>query len=320
MTARILSRWLCLLLPISWFAIPCIAQPWATVELVHAQEEEEEEEEEKKDDSDPEDLQRKALLELLRREVSAEIQRVASATLRVEVAELAAMFQLDQKAVRRLEIAASGAASRWVKDGEALKTSLDRIMTRRLVEPEIDQTSLLLNGKEISLPKADRSEATDDEVDGSTEKTKLAVTVSRRNASFVYLTVRYPRGSSTSTLRPSPRGVEEEEIWKETKSKVLTKDQLKQYSSERSKRLQKTIVEMLVLGLKCELHLTEQQLPAIRKRLMEHISVNQTTVFAEDIVRTHRPQIKAETLADLLTKPQLVLWESSQAYHRRYTQ
>jgi hypothetical protein len=249
--------------------------------------------------------------------VANEIERVAAASLRLEATELAAMFNLNKASTRRLEVAARGAARRWVKDGEGIRQSLERTVSRRLDDPNTHQTAILFNKKELSVPSTNQSDPSD-ETDDDSENTKLDITVTRRSNDYFSLNVRYARGSSGTSIRPANNEVQDEQIWRKIKSELLTEDQLKQYYAAREKRFKDAVVSMMLLGLKFELHLTEDQLPAVQKQLMENIKINRSSLLVEDTVRSQRTQLKPEVLSDLLTEPQKILWESTQAYHRRY--
>ena len=77
---------------------------------------------------------------------------------------------------------------------------------------------------------------------------------------------------------------------------------------------------MMLAALQFELHLRENQVAPVRAKLEKNIKVTSNQIYIESVVQQYRPQLKSEEFKDILDGPQLDLWESSQAYYRRYLQ
>lgn len=262
------------------------------------------------------------LIEAVEAASADELKRVYAATLRAEINEMAELFDLKEADVRKLGVAARGAASKNVEKQRAtIMATVKRTLDRRLNEPNVNYKAIRFNGKPLDLGQSDEPGTDPDEEEdkGDESGTTLGVTVARRS-SYFYFTVRYERGSSSTTIGSRGSQLRSEEIWKKTTASVLNADMLKKYDEHRKKKLKDSVVDMMLAALKYELHLKESQIPEVRKRLDKHIKITTTQIYVESIISQFRQQLKTEDFKDVLTPPQLDLWESSQAYYRRYLQ
>ena len=96
---------------------------------------------------------------------------------------------------------------------------------------------------------------------------------------------------------------------------ILTKEQLDQFPERSKSRIKSTIVTLILTELQFDLHLPDSQLPIVRKRLEERINPDSLSYSIESAAMRIRWQIKAKDIADVLTEPQLTLWQFTQEQH-----
>lgn len=260
------------------------------------------------------------LIESVEAAAAAELKRVYAATLRAEINEMAELFDLKEVDVRKLGVAARGAASKNIeKQRTSIMATVKRMLDRKLNEPDVNYKAVRFNGKPLDLGVEKKPDADPDEDDDKDPGHTLGVTVARRS-SYFYFTVRYQSGSSSTTIGSRGTQLRNEEIWKKTTGTVLKPDMVKKYDEHRKKKLKATVIDMMLAALRYELHLKNSQIPKVRQRLDKQIKITTTQIYVESIVSQFRQQLKTEDFKDVLTPPQVDLWESSQAYYRRYLQ
>ena len=96
---------------------------------------------------------------------------------------------------------------------------------------------------------------------------------------------------------------------------ILTKDQLEQFPDRSKDKIQSTLITLILRELQFDLHLTNSQLPTIRKRLEELIGPRDLSYSIETAAMRIRWQLKEKDIADVLTEPQRILWQFTQEQH-----
>lgn len=267
---------------------------------------------------------RSDLLELVETEAANEIKRVYGATLRAEVGEMAELLELPEAAIRKLQVAARGAASKSVdRHRGSIKATVKRMMERRMNEVNVDLRSVTFNGKPINVVAADVGPHTgqqrEEEQEQKAPKERLGINVSRRGTYF-YFTVRYQRGSSSTSIGPRDSQLRDEDVWKKTTTAVLKPAQLTKHAEYRQEKMKAALVQMMLATMQFELHLRDNQLDGVRKELNKRITMNSSLVSSgfENAVRNCRTQLKPDHFFEVLSGPQRDLWASAQAYYLRY--
>ena len=77
---------------------------------------------------------------------------------------------------------------------------------------------------------------------------------------------------------------------------------------------------MMLAVLQYELRLKDSQIPAVREELSKQIGSLSVSMQngIDNAVQQYRTKLKVEDFSKVLTGPQLDLWNSSQAYYKRY--
>jgi hypothetical protein len=275
-------------------------------------------------DKSEDEKQREALIELVESETASELKRVYAATLRAELGLMADLFKLKESDVRKLGVAARGAASRSVERGrDSIMATVKRMMDRKLADEDANVTSVTFNGKTLSVTSADEDATAAvlpaDEQPKGGDKEKLKITVAKRS-SYFYFTVRHKTGSSSTTVGNRGAKFRDEDIWQKTIKSVLSADQLKEFDDFRTAKQKAAVVTMMLAVLQYELHLKDSQIPEVRSELDKQIgSLTVSTQNGIDsAVQQYRMKLNVEDFSKVLTEPQLDLWNSSQAYYKRY--
>jgi hypothetical protein len=261
---------------------------------------------------------RAALIDRIETEMADELKNLYTATLRAEVAKLSEMFQLDESETGKLRVAARGAAESAVeKTRDTLKAAVHKSAGYLLNRSDIDMSAFTINGRYIRLAPAPKPNDQDsgkknkeqngsyiDADTGLWVDTNISAKVKRRAANISISVGFY--GSFSTKVGPQDSDVQNEESWKKAISPVLTKEQLGQYTEQSKSKFKSTLVDMLLTALQFDLDLQDSQLPIVRKRLEERINPNPTkTSRMETTVGGILQRVKAEDLADILTKEQL---------------
>ena len=279
----------------------------------------------KNDDKDKteDEKNKEALIELVESEAAAELKRVYAATLRAELGLMTDLFKLKESDVRKLAVAARGAASKSVERGrDSIMATVKRMMDPKLASDEADLTSVTFNGKTLSIASPADENATlipADEKPKGSGKEKLKITVAKRS-SYFYFTVRHKTGSSSTTVGNRGAQFRDEDIWQKTTKSVLTAEQLKEFDKFRTAKQKAAVVTMMLAVLQYELHLQDSQIPAVRKELGKQMGSLTVTMQngIDSAVQQYRMKLRVEDFSEVLTEPQMDLWNSSQAYYKRY--
>lgn len=269
----------------------------------------------------PEELLRERLLEEIDTRAAQEVRRVLAAELLAELDEIHQMFQLDEADLRKLRLAARGAASKSVdQNRDRNRATVERMVKRRFDDPTIDLNRVTFNGEKLDVDGAqdDAAEAGEDKANPLPQNT-LGITISRRSTGF-YFTVRYQNGSSSTSIGPRNDEVKSQEIWTRAADGILTKEQLSEYAEMRARKLKEAIVTMVMAGLIYELRLSDKQVPDVRATVEKVLKISSTSMSAgvESALRTYRMQLLPADFKAVLTPAQLDLFRSTQAYYRRY--
>lgn len=299
------------------FTLTCVslahARPQA--EDVRPQEEAKQQEPEKS----PEDQARDAIVEFINTEVNREVKRVLIAQFLLELQDMAKMHELTETQLRKLSVAARGAASKAVDGARANnRATVVRMLERRLGEPNVSLRKIRFNGRSnaVDLPEeVNRALKPADDAG----KEELGVTVSRRGYGF-YFTVRYQNGSSSTSVGPRDTEVRKQEIFTKAAEGILTPAQMSDYQKLRAGRLKRAVVSMLMAELGFQLSLQEEQLPAVREKLNKKVTVSGISSLSglDSILRSARQKLDPKDFESVLSDVQYDVFESIQAYHRRY--
>jgi len=248
------------------------------------------------------------------------LQKIAQAELLVEIDELKEMFDLPPASVKKLQLAARGAAKRTVdRARDSNKATIQRMLGRHLNANTIDLTAVLVNGKEHKVVMPDGTEPPEPDEDDP-KLDKLQITLSRRGMS-TYFSVRYQNGSSSTSLSPRSNDLRANAFWLKTYEKLVTLDQRRKYADHRKQRDKEIVTDLLMGVLRLELRLTSKQMPEVRKVVAESISITSSTFLSgsDYIVQRIRPQLEAAKFGKVLSKAQLDMFSAAQAYYRRFS-
>lgn len=267
---------------------------------------------------DDDEKRREAYYEAVQTASTTVLQRMAQAELLVEIDELKSMFDLPEATVKRLQLAARGAAKRTLDQArDSNQATMRRTLERRLTMNNIDLTRVEINGQEIEVEMPDGLEQPKD--DDGPKLDQLRIILARRGSS-THFTVRYQNGSSSTSLGPRGNELRTNAVWAKSYSELLTADQRREYTAHCRKRDKEVITNLLLTTLQHELRLSEKQGPQVRKVIAQSITVTSTTFRSgpEYVVQQFRPKLKAKNFAGVLTKSQLDLFTAAQAYYRRF--
>lgn len=262
---------------------------------------------------------REAYCETVHANCNSTLQGIVQAELLVEIDELESMFNLSETGVKKLKLAARGAAKRAVDSARASNVAtMRRTLERRLNDNAIDMTTVNINGEDykIQMPEGVRPPKSDE--DGPPVN-KLGITLSRRGMS-IYFTVRYQNGSSSTTLAPRGNDLRANALWQKNYNELLTAEQRKQYAAHRRQREKDAVTDMVMASLRYELRLTKEQIPKVRKVVSASLPATSTLLSSgmDYAVSRVRPNLKAKDFAEVLTESQLDLFSAAQAYYRRF--
>ncbi len=107
-------------------------------------------------------------------------------------------------------------------------------------------------------------------------------------------------------------GLERQRLKAEAFGDILTEEQLNAFPEPSKSKIKSTIVALVLTELKFELHLSESQLPAVRKRLEERINPGKISSSVESVAMRTRWKLKEKDFADVLTESGLILWRLTQ--------
>lgn len=264
---------------------------------------------------------RESLVSRIESEAADELKKLHTAILLAETAKLSEMFQLEEAESNKLRVAAGDAAESAVeKTRTSLKTTVSKSSSYILNKKDIDKSAFTINDRFVRFaPKPNTrdsvkktKEQNGSYIDADTGwwvDTTLNVEVERRAAN-VAISIGF-QGSFVNRVGPQDTDVQNEEIWSGALAAVLTQEQLTQYKQHLQSRSKSTVVDMLLTALQFDLDLQQSQLPAVRKRVEERVNPDPSkpsSFIRGDIERTvagYLQRLKAEDLADILTKEQL---------------
>lgn len=252
--------------------------------------------------------------------VSDELVRISRAELLLEVNEMQKMFKFKDAAAKKLQLAARGAASRAVDAAkERNQATITRLVARRFNGAKVEE--ILMNGRRVKLTpdSKDDEEGEGNDDDDDTQTRLPAIMVGRRGASF-YLTVKHENGSSSTSLSPRDPELRSIPVWKNTVEKVLNAEQKKAYADYKQQKIHDLAVVLVTTVVDYELKLTDKQKPKFRSIVSENIKVSASNLVSgpDYILQYIRPQLDPKLFKDVLSKTQMELLESRQAYYRRF--
>lgn len=264
---------------------------------------------------------RTALINRIETEAAGELKKLHTAVLLAETTKLSEMFQLEDTDVNKLRVAAGNVANMAVeKTRDTLKATVGKWANYLLNKHDIDSSAFKINRRFIRFaPRPDGwnpgnkfKEKNGSYIDPDTGRwvdTTVNVEVKRRAASIAISIGFY--GSFVTNIGPRDSDLQSNEIWSTELSAVLTKEQLLQYTEHLEGRLRSTVVDMLQTSLQFDLDLQDSQLPVVRGRIEERVNPDRSkgsSFVRGDIERSvagYLQRLKAEGLADILTKEQL---------------
>lgn len=252
---------------------------------------------------------RQNLLERIQIEIAAELTTIHTAILHAEVAKLAEMFDLDETESSMLRQAAQQAARSAVEKAHgSIVASFRSGFTNTLDgndpfgnKNDVDLTAFRFNDRYIRLnPRADEQGPADRQPSDSL-RFKL-----KRRVLHDWLSVGFSYGTQGNTVGPKDSDVQSEEVWQKALAAVLTEEQIRQYLRQTTNSLKATVVDMILTALQFDLDLQDSQLPVVRRRIEERVSIRQSAYGdIENAVGRELQRLKAEAFGDILSQEQL---------------
>lgn len=252
---------------------------------------------------------RQNLLERIQIEIAAELSTIHTAILHAEVAKLAEMFDLDETESSMLRQAAQQAARSAVEKAHgSIVASFRSGFTNTLDgndpfgnKNDVDLTAFRFNDRYIRLnPRADEQGPADRQPSDSL-RFKL-----KRRVLHDWLSVGFRYGTQGNTVGPKDSDVQSEEVWQKALAAVLTEEQIRQYLRQTTNSLKATVVDMILTALQFDLDLQDSQLPVVRRRIEERVSIRQSAYGdIESAVGRELQRLKAEAFGDILSQEQL---------------
>lgn len=249
---------------------------------------------------------RATLFKSVENEVAKELKTLHTAVLLAEVAKLADMFKLDELASGKLSLAAKEAANSAVEKARAsiqksFKWNAEYTLNKKVLvdgrRNDPDLTAFRFNDRHIIL--APNGQAPDDR-----NRWDCLGFEFERHGSSDLLRVGFKFGTFGNTVGPADSEVQNEALWKDALSAVLTEEQVTQYTEHKANRLKTAVVDMMVMALQFDLDLDDSQLPAVRKRIEERVEIK-SSYDIERTVGSELQRMKAEALGDILSEEEL---------------
>lgn len=258
--------------------------------------------------------------------VVEEFRIAAQNRLMLEIEELRRVCGLDAGSVRKLEIAAKGAAERWVRDEE------QQLRGHIRFEQYGPDAEIRVGGKKVPRPGEPDPQAAETQPDGGEppvlkainrvfgagggaeagEKenvVEISVSVQRYGLQF---RVRYRNGSSSHGFGNGLEDLKREAIWSQTYSKVITPEKQKKYEAaveERRQRLRDAAIVYTIGQLDLDLRLDESQRRRLREVFEAHVTVGSVDPGSVRYqVERQIKEIDPDVLKPILSEPQLYAW------------
>lgn len=250
---------------------------------------------------------RAALFTRVENEVAAELKILHAAVLLAEVAKLSDMFNLDETESGKLRPAAREAANSAVEKArdaiqKSFRSNAEYTLNRKVLvdvsRNDPDLTAFRFNDRFVVLD-ADNQPPTDRNPWDS-----LGFELERRGLND-WLSVGFRFGTFGNTVGPKDSDAQNDGLWKQALSTVLTEEQVAKYTEHKANRLKSTVVDMMVMALQFDLDLNDSQLPSVRRRIEERVKIRSSYDDIERIVGSELQRLKAEALSDILSEDQL---------------
>lgn len=244
--------------------------------------------------------------QLVINEVTAEYKTLLVNGMQIRIADMQQHLNLDKKSVRRLQLAAKGAATRTL---EKYSDKLAGFVLRNLTELDFS-----INGRRFKVPKGadeDETEGDDDVEDAGQPKADNRVpyrVVMNVKPSQLSVNVREESSSSGSGTPGGFDYLERQKIWKDALEAVTTAEQRKRYESYRKERLRLNCISMITSAFAIEMNLTEDQADKFRTWADKQIKeVNESDIASgtEWAIRNIGRRLKPDGLDEFLAPEQV---------------
>ena len=238
--------------------------------------------------------------------LSDQLRGIAQSHLLVQVNEMKRVCDLDEPSVKKLNIAAKGAADRFVrKTRNAIQQALNRMPVPPNVEVRVNDRVLRPG------PKVDQNRK-NDPFNRGPQFSNFVLQV--QHSHLILYHKRRTGSSGRGVGGGGMRLLEQEPIWKKSLASNLTPIQKNQYDSaiaERRQRLHRVVVDFYLAQLDNELNLNEDQRQKIRVFVGSGIDLTNVEMnMIQYRVREQVRKIDDSKIKDLLSATQLKLWES----------
>ncbi len=272
--------------------------------------------------------------------VVEEFHVAAQSKLLLEVEELARVCELDAKSVKKLEIAAKGAAERWVRNEEPKLRNhvrLDdfgndveiRVAGKKVPRPGELEEEPVPQSDEKPKPTTEKppvlqvigqlfGAAPKPAVQPRVEQPNIAnITVAVQRYGLQYR-VKHRNGSSSSGFGGGLEELKREVVWTKTVDAVISPAQHEKYAAAteaRRQRLRDVSIVYTIGQLDLELRLTEQQHEQLREVFESQVTIG--NIDPNSVRYTVERQIKEtdpSLLKSILSDAQLKVWEEFAAW------
>lgn len=233
--------------------------------------------------------------EFVRTELKTEYQQQLLTAIQLDIDEMAELLQLPAAKLRRLELAAKGAATRAVEKhiGDA-----SRFVLRQVSDPRF-----ILNGRLREMPGNDRETPADDQ-QPQVKPLRVMLTVQETTIS---LNVRDERSSSGTSRQGGTNDVRNSDVWKSALESTLTPEQRELFETARKEKHLAAVVDLVTAFLAVDLRLNDTQATATRAWAAENIKEVQrldTSSGTEWLVRRVLARVDPEGLKRHLSDAQ----------------